>query len=200
MLDSFLDKYFFRVINPANNPTCVESVITEPTDLTLPCRFCVVGFNPPTDPFASTPLYCMSEDKTYKQMFIAFWNFDEVTSDVRKQSIEDKSGNGYVLYRGTPTDSEPTEPFKLPMQGYLFEKDMFAQSALPILLHNYPGFTFDVWLRRESTPTILNNMGTRAFGFYIERIAGGSIDYGFEVSDVNNRIIVTLNNKPQQSA
>jgi len=185
MLDSFLDKYFFRVINPANNPTCVESVITEPTDLTLPCRFCIVGFNPPTDPFASTPLYCMSEDKTYKQMFIAFWNFDEVTSDVRKQSIEDKSGNGYVLYRGTPTDSEPTEPFKLPMQGYLFEKDMFAQSALPILLHNYPGFTFDVWLRREPIPTILNNGGARAFGFYIERIAGGSIDYGFEVSDLN---------------
>jgi hypothetical protein len=155
---------------------------------------------PLTDPFASTPLYCMSEDKTYKQMFIAFWNFDEVTSDVRKQSIEDKSGNGYVLYRGTPTDSEPTEPFKLPMQGYLFEKDMFTWSALPILLHNYPGFTFDAWLRRESKPTILNNMGTRAFGFYIERIAGGSIDYGFEVSDENNRIIVTLNNKPQQSA
>ena len=115
----------------------------------------------------------MSEDKTYKQIFIAFWNFDEVTSDFRKQSIEDKSGNGYVLYRGTPTDSEPTELFKLPMQGYLFEKDMFAQSALPILLHNYPGFTFDVWLRRESSPTILNNMGTRAFGFYIERILGG---------------------------
>jgi len=49
MLDSFLDKYFFRVINPSNNPTCVESVITEPTDLTIPCRFCIVGFNPPTD-------------------------------------------------------------------------------------------------------------------------------------------------------
>lgn len=142
----------------------------------------------------------MSEDKTYKQMFIAFWNFDEVTSDVRKQSIEDKSGNGYVLYRGTPTDSEPTEPFKLPMQGYLFEKDMFAQSALPILLHNYPGFTFDVWVRRESADTPLNNMGTRAFGFYIERIVGENIDYGFEVSDKNSRIIVTLNNKPQQSA
>ena len=57
-----------------------------------------------------------------------------------------------------------------------------------------------MWLRRESVPTAVNNMGTRAFGFYIERLVGGNIDYGFEVSDVNNRIIVTLNNKPQQSA
>ena len=170
MLDAFLDKYFFRA---TNNPTCVDSVITEPTDFNLPCKFCIVGFNPPTDLYAMTPLYCLSEQKTHKQMFIAFWNFDEVTSDIRKQSIEDKSGNGYVLYRGTPTDSEATEPFKLPMQGYLFEKDMFAQSALPILLHNYPGFTFDVWVRRESPKKPgINDMGTRAFGFYIDRTGG----------------------------
>jgi hypothetical protein len=74
---------------------------------------------------------------------------------------------------------------------------MFAQSQLPILLHNYPGFTFDVWVRRESAANALNNMGTRAFGFYIDRIVSGAqyIDFGFEVSDVNNRIIVTLNNR-----
>ena len=45
-------------------------------------------------------------------------------------------------------------------------------------------------------------MGTRAFGFYIDRLVGGiqHIDFGFEISDVNNRIILTVNNKPQQSA
>jgi hypothetical protein len=45
-------------------------------------------------------------------------------------------------------------------------------------------------------------MGTRAFGFYIDRIVSSAqyIDFGFEVSDVNNRIILTVNNKPQQSA
>jgi hypothetical protein len=60
------------------------------------------------------------------------------------------------------------------MQGYLFEKDMFAQSALPILLHNFPGFTIDVWVRREANPNALNNMGTRAFGFYIDRLVSGN--------------------------
>ena len=71
-------------------------------------------------------------------MFIAFWNFDEKTADIQKQTIDDKSGTGFILYRGTPVDTEVTEPFKLPGQGYLFEKGMFAQSQLPILLHNYP--------------------------------------------------------------
>ena len=174
MMDAYLDKYFFRVLNPNSNPTCIDAAITEPTDLTLPCKFCIIGFNPPTDKTATTPLYCMSTEKTYSEMFIAFWNFDETTADIRKQSIDDKSGNGYILYRGTPADTEPNEPFKLPGQGYLFEKDMFAQSALPILLHNFPGFTIDVWVRRESIPNALNNMGTRAFGFFIDRIVSGS--------------------------
>ena len=78
------------------------------------------------------------------------------------------------MYKGSPADTEPNEPLKLPGQGFLFEINMYAQSKLPILLHNYPGFTFDVWVRRESSPNSLNNMGTRAFGFYIDRIVSNS--------------------------
>jgi hypothetical protein len=59
-------------------------------------------------------------------MFIAFWNFDDKLADVTKQSIDDKSGNGFTLYKGSPSDTEPNEPFKLPMQGFLFEKNMYA--------------------------------------------------------------------------
>jgi hypothetical protein len=81
--DSFLDRYFFRVSIPSNNPTCIDGVI-EPSVLTLPCRFCIVGFNPPTDLFATVPLYCLSEEKPYRTMFIAFWNFDEKTADIQK--------------------------------------------------------------------------------------------------------------------
>jgi hypothetical protein len=40
-------------------------------------------------------------------------------------------------------------------------------------------------------------MGTIAFGLYIDRIVGGAqfIDFGFEVSDTGNRIILWMNNK-----
>jgi hypothetical protein len=82
MGDSFLDRYFFRVINPANNPTCIDGNIIEPTDLTLPCKFCIVGFNPPTEVTATVPLYCLSEDKPYSDMFIAFWNFDDKAGNI----------------------------------------------------------------------------------------------------------------------
>lgn len=48
MADAFLDKYFFRVTNVNTNPVCTDGNIVNPSDATLPCRFCIVGFNPPT--------------------------------------------------------------------------------------------------------------------------------------------------------
>ena len=84
MMDTFLDMYFFRVINPNSNPTCIDATITNPTDYKLPCRFCIVGFNPPTDMSATVPLYSLSEEKTYNDLLIAFWNFDEKDADIRK--------------------------------------------------------------------------------------------------------------------
>jgi hypothetical protein len=129
-------------------------------------------------------------------MFIAYWDFDEKWEEPTKQTIEDKSGNGYVMYKGTPADAEPNEPFKLPAQGYLFEINMFSSAALPILLHNFPQFTIDVWVRRESNPNALNSAGTKAFSFLMDRMVGANqfIDFGFEISDTANRIIVTMNN------
>jgi|LauGreDrversion4_2_1035121.scaffolds.fasta_scaffold909542_2 hypothetical protein len=37
-------------------------------------------------------------------MYIAYWNFDDLAVT---QYIDDKSGNGYYLYRGTPSDIAP---------------------------------------------------------------------------------------------
>jgi hypothetical protein len=174
MQDAFLDKYFFRNPNTNSNPICVEGNIIEPNDAILPCRFCIVGLNPPTAVTESTTLSCLSEDKTYKQMFIAYWNFDEKWEEPTKQTIEDKSGNGYVMYKGTPADAEPNEPFKLPAQGYLFEINMFSSATLPILLHNFPQFTIDVWVRRESNPNALNSAGTKAFSFLMDRMVAAN--------------------------
>lgn len=200
MSDTFLDKYFFRA---TGNPTCVEGNIVDVTNpAILPCKFCIINGNPSTivnDP--TTTVSCLSEDKTYNQLFIAFWNFDEKWEEPTKQTIEDRSGNGYIMYKGTPADAEPNEPFKLPAQGYLFEVNMFSSAALPILLHNYPQFTIDVWVRRESIPNAFNSAGTKAFSFLMDKMVSSIqyIDFGFEVSDTNNRIIVTMNNIQQQS-
>ena len=114
MADAFLDKYFFRVTNVNLNPVCNDGNIINPADTSLPCRFCIVGFNPPTLVTQAVPLSCLSEDKSYSELFIAFWNFDEKWEEPTKQTIEDKSGNGYIMYKGTPADAEPNEPFKLP--------------------------------------------------------------------------------------
>jgi|LauGreDrversion4_2_1035121.scaffolds.fasta_scaffold72621_3 hypothetical protein len=174
MADAFLDKYFFRVISNTNvNPTCIDGNIINPADATLPCRFCIVGFNPPTT-VTTVPLSCLSEDKKYSDLFIAFWDFDEKWKEPTKQTIEDKSGNGYIMYKGTPADAEPNEPLKLPGQGYLFEINMFSSAALPILLHNYPQFTIDVWVRRESVPNAFNSAGTKAFSFLMDKMVSST--------------------------
>ena len=39
--------------------------------------------------------------------------------------IEDHSGNGYNLYMGT-AGTAGSDPYKIPGQGYLFEKNMAA--------------------------------------------------------------------------
>ena len=115
MADAFLDRYFFRLSNVNLNPICTDGNIINPADTSLPCRFCIVGFNPPLTPVGvAAPLSCLSEDKSYSELFIAFWNFDEKWEEPTKQTIEDKSGNGYIMYKGTPADAEPNEPFKLP--------------------------------------------------------------------------------------
>ena len=77
---------------------------------------------------------------------------------------------------------------------------MYAQAALPILLHNYPQFTFDVWVRRESAPPA-SSTGSYAFAFLIDRTVGANyyLDFGIQISDVNQKIYVTMNNKLQQS-
>lgn len=77
MGDLFLDKYFFRISSALSSPTCTDGVITGTIPLNLPCRMCVVGFNPPTALTAATTLSCLSEDKTYQQMFIAYWDFND---------------------------------------------------------------------------------------------------------------------------
>lgn len=77
MADAFLDKYFFRVVNVNSNPVCTDGNIIDPADLTIPCRFCIVGFNPSTVVADSVPLNCLSEEKSYQDMFIAHWDFDE---------------------------------------------------------------------------------------------------------------------------
>lgn len=63
---------------------------------------------------------------------------------------------------------------------------MYATGAVPILLHNYPQFTFDVWVRRES-PNPAVATGTTAFAFLIDRTVTGTyyLDFGFQVSDTN---------------
>lgn len=130
-------------------------------------------------------------------MFIAYWDFNDANT---QQFIDDKTGNGYVLYKGSPTDSEPNEPFRISGQGYLFEINMYATGALPILLHNYPGFTFDVWVRRESAPPA-SAPGTNAFAFLMDRTVASvyTIDFGIQISDVNQKIFVTMNNVVQSS-
>jgi hypothetical protein len=133
--DNFIENYFFRFNSPATGPTCTDSVIGGTPAQGYPCRFCTVGLNPQTSLTMPTTLYCLSESKTQKQMYIAYWDFNDVST---KQYIDDKTGYGFVLYKGTPTDSEPNEPFRIPGQGYLFENGMFAMAALPILLHNFP--------------------------------------------------------------
>lgn len=57
--------------------------------------------------------------------------------------------------------------------------NMFASTQLPIMLHNYPSFTFDVWVRRESPPPA-SATGTNAFAFLIDRTTAGNyfIDFG----------------------
>lgn len=40
--------------------------------------------------------------------------------------IEDHSGNGYNLYMGTTGTAGNNDPYKIPGQGYLFEKYMSA--------------------------------------------------------------------------
>jgi hypothetical protein len=47
---------------------------------------------------------------------------------------------------------------------------MFASATLPILLHNYPQFTIDVWVRRESAMNAFNSAGTKAFSFLMDRM------------------------------
>ncbi len=75
MADAFLDRYFFRVINV--NPVCNDGNIINPADAVLPCKFCIVGFKPSIVLLDAVPLSCLSVDKSFKDMFIAFWNFDE---------------------------------------------------------------------------------------------------------------------------
>jgi hypothetical protein len=76
MGDYFLDRYFFRVSSSLSSPTCTDGQITGGVVGTVPCRMCVVGFNPPTGLSTATTLSCLSEDKTLRQMFIAYWDFN----------------------------------------------------------------------------------------------------------------------------
>lgn len=126
MGDYFLDRYFFRVPSSLASPTCTDGAITglASGNLNLPCKYCIVGFNPTTNLATAQPLSCLSEDKSLQQMFIAYWDFND--APVTQQYFEDKTGNGYHLYKGTPIDIEPNEPFKVQGQGYLFEMNMFA--------------------------------------------------------------------------
>jgi hypothetical protein len=94
--DSFLDKFFFRSTGAI---ACTNGVISGSNPMILPCKYCIVGNNPPTSLSAATTLSCLSEDKTLSQMFIAYWDFNEPKT---QQFIDDQTGNGYVLYKGTP--------------------------------------------------------------------------------------------------
>ena len=64
--------------------------------------------------------------------------------------------------------------------------NMFASGNLPILLHNYPQFTWDIWIRRES-PNPATATGTIAFAFLQDRTSGGTyyLDFGIQISDTN---------------
>jgi hypothetical protein len=77
---------------------------------------------------------------------------------------------------------------------------MYASGALPILLHNYQGFTFDVWVRRESTPPP-SVPGTNAIAFLIDKTVAGvyNLDFGIQISDTNQKILVTMANIVQNS-
>ena len=61
-------------------------------------------------------------------------------------------------------------------------------------MNNYPAITWDIWVRKESTA--YNLTGTNAFAFLIDSTIGGvyKIDFGIQISDLNQKIIVTLNN------
>lgn len=59
--DAFLDKYFFR---STGTITCTNGVISGVNPMTLPCKYCIVGNNPPTSFTTATTLSCLSEDKT----------------------------------------------------------------------------------------------------------------------------------------
>jgi hypothetical protein len=67
------------------------------------------------------------------------------------------------------------------------------------LLHNFPAITWDIWIRRESIPS--GTTGTNAFAFLIDRTVGGiyTLDFGIQISDTNQKILVTLNNLVQSS-
>lgn len=78
MGDYFLDRYFFRVPSSLAQPTCTDGVITGSVPGNLPCKMCIVGLNPPTNLATATTLKCLGEDKTVKQMYIAYWDFNDI--------------------------------------------------------------------------------------------------------------------------
>lgn len=80
MGDNFLDRYFFRLSSSLGQPTCTDGVITGSNPGIVPCKMCIVGFNPPTNLAAATTLSCLSQDKSLQQMFIAFWDFNDPSS------------------------------------------------------------------------------------------------------------------------
>lgn len=57
-----------------------------------------------------------------------------------------------------------------------------------------------MWVRRESAPPA-SATGTNAFAFLLDRTVSGTyyLDFGIQISDVNQRIIVTMNNIQQMS-
>ena len=66
-------------------------------------------------------------------------------------------------------------------------------------MHNFPAITWDIWIRKESN--IVGNTATNAFAFLIDRNISGvyTLDFGIQISDLNQKIIVTLNNMSQPS-
>ena len=90
-------------------------------------------------------LDCTTKGKTKKDLYLAEWDFDTDNT----QNILDTSGNGFHLYKTPVNDIEAGEIFRVKGQGYLFENSNYVQAGYPILLHNYPTFTIDLWVRRN---------------------------------------------------
>lgn len=131
--DLYLDKYFFRIASSSASPVCTPGTITNTQPDLVPCKFCVVGYNPPTGFTTATTLTCLPQTMTVPQMYIAYWDFNDPTVPATQKSIPDSTGNGYQLYKGSPSVVS-NDPFRIWGQGYLFEMGMFAVGGLPIFL------------------------------------------------------------------